>query len=77
MTREDYLSINAIRSSELQGVLRSALDGKMTKSQFVDAYILTPSVSMNRKNRRKHHQPKQAMYHADVIERYFGWVWCE
>jgi hypothetical protein len=69
------MSIHAVQSPEAQSVLLSAISGNLTKSEFVDRYILTPSMSRDHHNRRKHRQPKQAMYIADDIERHFGWVW--
>jgi hypothetical protein len=74
MTKEDFMSISAVRSPELQDLFRRAIDGEVSKSYFVEAYGKTPHAGRGR-NARKHRHPKTAMYHADLLERYFGWIW--
>ena len=72
MTKSDFMSISAVRSPEIQKLFSDAIDGKVSKSAFVEAYITLPHVGRNKKKGR---HPKQAVFHADLIERHFGWCW--
>ena len=66
------MSISAVRSPEVQSLFSRAIDGELTKSAFVDLYCEAPHLG---RNRRKAKGAKNAVYHADMLERYFGWIW--
>ena len=74
MSKEDFMSISAVRSPEVQDLFSRAIDGEMTKSYFVEAYMRAPHLG---RNHRKAKGAKNAVFHADMLERYFGWIWSE
>ena len=74
MTKQDFMSISAVRSHEVQSIFSRAIDGEMTKIQFVDEFMAAPHLG---RNHRKAKGAKNAMFHADKLEREFGWIWSE
>lgn len=72
MTKQDFMSIVAVRSPEVQNIFSRAIDGELTKSQFVDEFMAAPHLG---RNHRKAKGAKNAMFHADALERAFGWCW--
>jgi len=74
MTKEDFMSISAVRSPEVQSLFSRAIDGEMTKSRFIEEFMVAPHLG---RNHRKAKGAKNAMFHADMLERYFGWIWHE
>jgi hypothetical protein len=70
--KEDFMSINAVHNPIVLSLFSRAIDGEMTKSEFVDAFCAAPHRG---RNRRKAKSAKQGVWHAENIEKHFGWVW--
>ena len=71
-SKQDFMSISAVRSPEVQELFSRAIDGELSKSQFVDDYMAAPHLGRNHKKAKG---AKNAVYHADLLERHFGWIW--
>ena len=61
-----------LRNPAIQNLMREALIGKITKSEFVEKYTEVPR---GKRNRRTNRTVKTAMWNADMLEREFGWIW--
>lgn len=63
------------RSPAVQKLMRLAFAGKITKSQFMDGFLVAPhepKIKMNGKGKRN---LRQAMHEADMLEKKFGFIW--
>ena len=74
MNKQDFMSINAVHNAFTLALMSRAIDGEMTKSQFIDAWCAAPHFG---RNHRKQKSAKQGFWQAENIEKHFGWIWSE
>lgn len=61
------------RSPQIQKIIRDALEGRITKSEFVDRYAEAPYSGVGKPCKRRGAKP--AMWAAERLEKKFGYFW--